>query len=384
MNKTNWNTYLKHSILLLGCSYLLLSCTVSKSKISAPSPKTDSLYQQIKISALESMAKNKVPGVAIAVIIEGKIAWIQCLGLANVEEKKAITTQTIFNVGSISKLVSSWGFMQLTEKNIIDLDEPITAYLTRWKVPESSFDASKISLRKMLSHTAGLSVHGYGGSEQGQKLLSLEESLQGKTKRNGESVKLINDPGTTWKYSGGGYTLTQLLLEERTKQSFSTYMRENIFLPLGMRNSDFEWTPKMMKNSATAYDNTGKPIKNRIFTEKAAAGLQTTIIDLAHFAELSISADRKALHKVLKPETIRTMQQTIHPSSPDGESGLGYRFMNYEGFRTIGHTGENEGWNAALFLDIASQNGLVILTNGSNGDQVWHPIYQRWVRSFAH
>ncbi|MBT2620065.1 beta-lactamase family protein [Chryseobacterium sp. ISL-6] len=165
-------------------------------------------------------------------------------------------------------------------------------------MPDSGFDKSKVTLRRILSHTAGLSVHGYGGSAEGSPLLSLEESLSGKTKRNGETVHLISEPGTKWDYSGGGYSLAQLLLEEKTNQNFSTYMANNIFLPLGMKHTSYEWTTEMMAIAATAYDEQGKPIKNKIFTEKAAAGLQTTIKDLAHFAELSIIPDSNQLNKV--------------------------------------------------------------------------------------
>ncbi|WP_288446055.1 serine hydrolase domain-containing protein [uncultured Chryseobacterium sp.] len=329
----------------------------------------------------ELTVKNNVPGVGVAVIRDGKIAWIQSMGYADLASKRPVTPETIFNIGSVSKLVSSWGFMQLTEKDLIKLDDPVEQSLTRWHLPRSEFDESKVTLRRLLSHTAGLSVHGYGGSDQGTPLLSLEESLNGKTKRNGETVHLISEPGTKWEYSGGGYTLAQLLLEEKTKQDFTNYMKQNIFLPLGMKNTNYEWTEDMKPNSATAYDELGNPIKNRIFTEKAAAGLQTTIVDLAHFAELSITLDPKQLIKVLKPETIKLMETPVLPSSTEGESGLGYRFMNYENFRTIGHTGENAGWSAALLLDLPSKSGIIILCNGSNGDRVWFPIYQSWLKT---
>ncbi|BAP32439.1 penicillin-binding protein [Chryseobacterium sp. StRB126] len=331
--------------------------------------------------ALEATKNNHVPGVAIAVIQNGKVAWTQCIGLANVESKKPITTETIFNVGSVSKMVSAWGLMQLTEKRLVTLDEPVAPFLVRWKLPVSQYDISKVTLRRILSHTAGLSVHGYGGSEQGAPLLSLEESLSGKTKRNGESVRLISEPGTKWEYSGGGYTLAQLLLEERTKEKFADYMKKNVFEPLGLNNTHYEWTEEMMANSATAYDTSGKPIKNRIFTEQAAAGLQTTILDLAHFVELSITPDSKPLNKVLKSTTLQLMEKPVLPFSEQGKSGLGYRFMNYEGFETIGHTGENEGWSAGVFMHMPTKSGIVILCNGSNGDRVWYPIYQSWVKS---
>ncbi|WP_209912304.1 serine hydrolase domain-containing protein [Chryseobacterium jejuense] len=342
--------------------------------------KSDLLYTEIHRVALEATQNNHVPGVAIAVIQNGKVLWTQCIGLADMESKKPITTETIFNVGSVSKMVSAWGLIQLSEKGLVTLDESVDPFLVRWKLPVSQYDISKVTLRRILSHTAGLSVHGYGGSEQGTPLLSLEESLSGKTKRNGESVRLISEPGTKWEYSGGGYTLAQLLLEERTKEKFSDYMKKNVFEPLGLNHTHYEWTEEMMTSSATAYDASGKPIKNRIFTEQAAAGLQTTILDLAHFAELSITSDSKQLNKVLKSTNLQLMEKPVLPFSDQGKSGLGYRFMNYEGFETIGHTGENEGWSAGVFMHLPTKSGIVILCNSSNGDRVWYPIYQSWVK----
>ena len=335
---------IKLNILLITCIAILSSCSIRHSETITKENeifKTDSLSIEIQRLGLEFTRKNNVPGLAVAVIQNGKITSIQCIGYADVATKKKITPQTIFNIGSISKVISAWGFMQLTEKSLAKLDEPVNQSLTRWQLPQSSYDVSKVTLRRILSHTAGLSVHGYGGFEQGTKLLSLEESLNGKTKRNGESVYLINEPGTKWDYSGGGYTLAQLFLEERTKEKFADYMKKNVFQPLGLVNTSYEWTEGMKANSATAYDTLGNAIKNRIFTEQAAAGLQTTVLDLAHFAELSIATDSRKLNKVLRPETIQLMQQPVFPYSNEGESGLGYRFMNYEGLRTVGHTGEN-------------------------------------------
>ncbi len=376
----------KFKSLLIACIVILFSCSSTKYKAEtikeniAPE-KSDSLYEEIHRLGIEFTRKNIVPGLAVAVIQDGKVAWIQCIGYADVASRQPVTTTTIFNIGSISKVLSAWGFMQLTEKGLVRLDDPVNQSLSRWNLPQSPYDVSKVTLRRILSHTAGLSVHGYGGSEQGTKLLTLEESLNGKTKRNGESVRLVSEPGTAWDYSGGGYTLAQLLLEEVTKEEFAEYMKKNVFQPLGLIHTNYEWTEEMITNAATAYDTSGNPIKNRIFTEQAAAGLQTTVSDLAHFAELSISIDSRQLNKVLKPETIQLMEQPVLPNSSEGESGLGYRFMNYEDFRTIGHTGENIGWSAAMFLHLPTISGIVMLCNGSNGDHVWFPVYQSWAKN---
>lgn len=158
-------------------------------------------------------------------------------------------------------------------------------------------------------------------------------------------------------------------------------MKKNVFQPLGLINTNYEWLEYKNASFATAYDTLGNPIKNRIFTEQAAAGLLTTVLDLAHFAELSITTNSVKLNKVLRPETIQLMEQPVLPFSNEGQSGLGYRIMNYEDLRTVGHTGENVGWSAAMFLHLPTKSGIVILCNGSNGDRVWFPIYESWAKT---
>ncbi len=377
-------TLFSHFIGFIG---ILSLCSVSKQghattqANNAASIPVDSLYEEINKLGLELTRKNHVPGLAVAVLKDGKVAWTQCIGYANVASQKPITPQTVFNVGSISKAVAAWGFMQLAERGTLGMDDPVNESLTRWKLPPSSFDASKVTLRHILSHTAGLSVHGYAGFEEGEKLPTLEESLSGKTKTNGGSVRLISEPGSKWDYSGGGFTLAQLLLEEKTKEDFAAYMRKNVFQPLGMLHTDYDWSVPIKANAATAYDTAGKAIKNRIFTEKAAAGLQTTIMDMARFAELSMTEESKQLNGVLKLETVRSMQQPVRPSSNEGESGLGYQFMNYGSLRTVGHTGENAGWYAAMFLHMPSKSAIIMLCNGTKGLPVMIPIYNSWAKT---
>lgn len=348
---------------------------VSLSKL-IPNRATDSLRQAILRASESLMKQHKVPGLAIAIIRDGKIAWTECIGLADVSGRKPVTQQTVFNVGSISKNVAAWGFMQLIERGVIGLDEPVTKYLTSWKLPKSDFDKSGVTMRRLLSHTAGLSVHGYPGYLPGETLPDLAGSLSGAQAE--KDVRLVYAPGAKWQYSGGGYTVMELLLEERTAQPFRQYMLNNVFAPLGLKSTDFGWRKQLLAQAATPYDENGKSIERRNFTELAAAGLQTTITDLAHFAEYSLTSDPKQLAGVLKPQTIQLMQQPVPPASSEGESSLGYQIMRYGGLTTIGHTGSNAGWTASLFLDPVSKSGIVMMTNSTNGLPVMIPIYSIW------
>ena len=259
-------------------------------ELFAQSP--DELREKITQVAEEACKKHNVPGLAIAVIKDRELAWAQGIGLANVAEEQKVTPETVFNVGSVSKCVAAWGMMQLVEQGKVDLDAPIEDSVTGWKLPDSEFDSKGVTLRRLLSHTAGLSLHGYPGFQTEEELPTLADSLSGATNGRGD-VRIVHEPGSKWQYSGGGYTLAQLMLEEQAEQDFATYMRENVFQPLGMNSSDYGWTDRISGNAATPYDENGEAIEPEHFAALAAAGLQTTVTDLAHFVCCLIGRERR-------------------------------------------------------------------------------------------
>ena len=274
----------------------------------------------------EFLSQASVPGAAIAVIRNGEVVATEGYGFANVEASIAVTPTTPFNVGSISKTIAAWGVMTLVEQGRIDLDAPVATYLTRWSLPESEFDEDGVTMRRLLSHTAGLSLHGYPGWGPDQLLPTIEESLSGNTNGAG-AVELVIEPGTRWQYSGGGYTLAQLIVEEVTGEPFADYVRDAVLRPLGMANSDYHLSDELMSRSSIAYDERGVPTPNPRFTEQAAAGLHTTVEDLATFAAAALVTDDGEVpgRGVLSPETIALM---LTPASASGESyGLGYEVV---------------------------------------------------------
>ncbi len=299
------------------------------------------------------------PGAGVALIVDGKTAWIAGYGHADVVEDRPVTADTAFNIGSISKTVAAWGVMKLVEQGKIDLDAPVESYLTRWHLPESEFDAGGVTVRRLLSHTAGLSLHGYPGFLPSETLPSVEASLSGATNGPGD-VHLIMPPGTQWKYSGGGYTMAQLIVEEVTGERFHDYMEREVLKPLGMTNSSYGWPSRIQSIAATPYGGLGEPIPGPRFTAAAAAGLQTTAADMARFVEASLTP------RLLKERTVRLMQRPANEVSP--RYGLGYSVSRIaDGITQVGHGGGNDGWMANIGMILESGDGLVVLTNGSHG-----------------
>lgn len=321
-----------------------------------------------------------VPGAAVAVIQGGVVTATRGYGLANVKKNIPVTPTTGFNVGSISKTIAAWGVMTLVEQGKLDLDAPVETYLTRWHLPDTKFDERGVTIRRLLSHTAGLSLHGYPGWGPHKVLPTLEQSLSGKTNGAG-AVYLITDPGTRWQYSGGGYTLAQLIVEEVTGKSFEDYIREAVLRPLGMTASDYHLSKELIARSSLAYVERSSPTPNPRFTEQAAAGLHTTVEDLAKFAAAALATDtgKPAGRGVLKPQTVELML-TPAPAS-NGAYGLGYATtLRSTGRRGRGHGGSNRGWEAVFDVMPETGDGIVVLTNSSNGGQVYQSVVQTWDR----
>ena len=156
----------------------------------------------------ERMKELRIPGVSIAVLHNGEIEWAKGYGMADSLDNRKVTTETLFQAGSISKPVAATRAHQLVEQGLMDLDANVNDYLSNWKLPENEFtEKEKVTLRRMLNHTAGLTVWGFPGYERGDTIPSIPEILDGKG--NTDSVRVYKEPGESWRYSGGGYTIMQ-------------------------------------------------------------------------------------------------------------------------------------------------------------------------------
>ena len=296
--------------LLLGLFVTSLILLGSPASIStAQTERTvDDLTRQLDQDVPGLLRSHDVPGTSLALVEEGEATWAQGYGMADVAAGKPVRSDTVFQAASISKAVSAWGVMHLVEQGKLDLDAPAERYLTHWHFPPSRFDEKGVTIRRLLSHTSGLSAGsstGYSGFEPGEPLPTLEESLTGKTKPPG-GIRLVSAPGSSFKYSGANYLVLQLLIEEVTGLPFSTYMRQEVLEPLGMTNSSYTWRPELRSATARAYDAWGQPLPNYIIPERAAGGLYTTAPDLARFVAAHMSGPRgeAAGRGVLAPETL--------------------------------------------------------------------------------
>jgi CubicO group peptidase (beta-lactamase class C family) len=344
----------------------------SRSQLDRFQASLDSLVPAL----LEELA---TPGAAVALFRDGKVVVAKGYGWANREKQQQVTTRTLFNIGSISKTVASWGLLRLVQEGKLDLDAPVDRYLTRWHLPQSAFNRDGVTLRRLLSHTAGLSLSGYPGFEPGEPLPTIEESLSGRTNGPGD-VRLVMEPGAKWQYSGGGYTIAQLLVEEVTGRRFNDYMREAVFPPLGMTSSSYVWDAMVDARAAQPYGAVSA-IPGPRFTAQAAASLQTSLDDFIRFAQASMSSERSEYATtVLRPETVRSMQQPVPPSP---NYGLGYGLATIDETRLAGHGGANDGWQARFLVSPASGDGLIVMTNASLGFEVYDQLFCAWEQALG-
>jgi CubicO group peptidase (beta-lactamase class C family) len=318
------------------------------------------------------------PGLAVALVCHGRTSWAAGYGVADQAKGQPVTPATRFQAASVSKPVTAWGVLRLVEQGRIGLDEPVIGHLRRWCPPSSPFQAEAITVRRLLSHTAGLSVHGYTGQTLDRPLPPIEASLSGEA-GGSFPVEQLDAPGRRWLYSGGGYSVLQLLVEKLTGRPFADVMQTEVLGPLGMTASSFHWR----RTAATAcpHDADGGRIPDFAFTEQAAAGLVTTAPDLARFVAAALPGPNGEPpgRGVLRPAMVR-LALTAAPGT-EGRWGLGYGVgLLPSGDRLAYHEGANRGWRAGLALLPDRRMGIVVLANSDAGSVPINAVVQQWMR----
>jgi CubicO group peptidase (beta-lactamase class C family) len=335
-------------------------------------------------SLTERMRETHTPGVSIAFFEDGRIVWARGWGLADVASGRRVTPETLFQAGSISKPVTAFGALILVQNGALDLDQDVNARLTGWQVPPSAFTAEqKVTLRRLLSHTAGLTVHGYNGYPPGAPVPTTIEVLNGAPRANSVPVVSNAVPGAQWAYSGGGYVATQLLMSEVENTPFPALMHRLVLGPAHMASSTYDQPPEGPLGSrlATGYRDSGEPVEggHHLYPEMAAAGLWTTPSDLARFAiavQASVADQASAL---LNPALARAMTtRTLN------NWGLGVNLGPPDGPAMVEHGGDDQGFNAELTaFTSGKRQGVAIMTNGDGGGTLIREILAAVAQSYG-
>ncbi|MGO9257630.1 MAG: serine hydrolase [Bryobacteraceae bacterium] len=329
----------------------------------------------------DRMAALHVPGVGIAVIHDGKIEWARGFGVTRIGGPP-VTPDTLFQAASISKPVTAMAVLRLVESGKLSLDTDVNQYLKSWKVPANSFtERTKVTIRELLTHTAGLTVHGFPGYASDVPVPTLVEVLNGEKPANSPPIRVDTEPGTIWRYSGGGYVVAQQLVQDVTGEPFPKLMHDTVLAPIGMTRSTYEQplSKDRLAEVATPYRGDGQPVPGgpHVYPEMAPAGLWTTPSDLARYAiEVQKSLSGASNH-VLSAAMVRQM---LTPGL--NHQGLGPGLGGSAKHPFFEHGGANEGYRCNL-LAYDDGDGVVIMTNGDNGGQLASEIQRSVAREYG-
>ena len=338
---------------------------------------------QLDLPALMKLYND--PALSLAVIDDFKIAWAKAYGTTDLAGKTPVTTKTLFQAGSISKPVAATGMLALVQAGKLSLDEDVNVKLKTWKVPQNEFTKEqKVTLRRLASHTAGLTVHGFPGYDTDEKVPTIVQVLNGeKPMVNTAPIRVDIVPGTKERYSGGGVTIEQLVMMDVTGEAFPPLMKRLVLDRIGMTDSSYEqpiataWAAR----SAVGTYASGKPVHGKwhVYPEMAAAGLWTTPTDLAKFAiEIALSRQGKS-NKVL---TQKTVEEMLTPQPSTEGTGIGFAVPKA---RTgeFGHNGADEGFQALLVMNWETGQGIALMANSDNGIAVAQEVLRTVASEYA-
>lgn len=314
----------------------------------------------------ERMKHYGVPGMSIAVIDSFKIAWVKSYGVMDTNDKRPVTDSTLFQAASISKPVFAMAALKLVELGALQLEGDVNAQLTSWKVPENEFTATeKVTLKRLLGHVAGTTVHGFQGYRQNDTLPTLVQILNGEAPANSPPVVVDQTPGTAWRYSGGGYCVASQLILDVKGGSIPQHMRDLVLGPLGMSGSTYEQPlpASMAHNAASGYVPDGSMTvgKWHVYPEISPDGLWTTATDLAHFV---IDLQKTLATDSGKVLTRATAMQMVEPFL-DPTTAVGMMLDNKGSERYFEHGGWNEGFCGQIYGHVKNGKGAVVLINAN-------------------
>jgi len=311
--------------------------------------------------------KYDVQGASYIIIRNGKIGTVHNIGYANTAQKIKVKNNTAFKIASISKTVTAYAVMQLVDEKKLDLDTPVQNYIKNWKLPVSEFHNDKVTLRTLMSHTAGIS----DSSEFGytEPLPSVEQAL---TQRN---VRLIREPETKFEYSSfSGFAICQLVIENVTGEKFEDYMKNHVFQECRMEDAGYYNQSSEKVTMATPYAGCSKPVAITPIVMTGAGGISATSSDMANFVIAMMqyyqSGSREMFHAQKNTESVF------------GIYGLGIIPHQIPGGTTVyEHNGTLTGWNAQIAFEPESRNGIVLLCNSDKGYYLTNEVMRSWSRS---
>ncbi len=333
-----------------------------------------------RYSIEERMRRYGVPGVSITIIERGQIVVSEHYGVQRAQQNEPVTDSTLFQAASLSKLVTALATLRLVSQSVLSLDCDVNAYLSRWKLRANceAWDGA-VTLRRLLNHTAGVSVSYYPGYSPDQPIPTLEAVLNGVPPALTAPVVVFREPGSALYYSEGGVLVEQLALEEVCNQPLRELVDELVLQPLSIETSTFaQPLPAPLQASAAAsHGLTGEGLQPpwRVYPEAAAAGLWTTSMDMARLLLSIRRAARGESSKVLSTTIANEMVTPTGLGSVNHDFGLGLWVAGESNTLRYGHAGVHVGFRHLCMLFHETGSGAVVLTNGARGNHLIDEVF---------
>jgi CubicO group peptidase (beta-lactamase class C family) len=329
------------------------------------------------------MAALNIPGLSVAVFDSGQIVWTRSYGVTDVNTGEKVDSSTLFQAASISKPVTSVGMFRLVEQGRLSLDEDVNERLRSWAIPENSFTrVEKVTPRRIVTHMGGLTVGGFAGYARGEPVPSVHQILNGEAPANSPAVRVDTFPGARESYSGGGFVLLQLLMEEVSAQSFPSLMTDLVLRPARMTHSTFSQPllDELLDRAATGHDSRGAPVPGRhhVHPELAPAGMWSTPADIARFMLAVGRSYRGEPDGLLEPASARTMLTHV-----PGGSGQGFGLSGEGDAFRYRHSGGNVGFTCYAVAFAGVGRGMVVMTNSDAGSQLIRELTRAVSREYG-
>lgn len=314
-----------------------------------------------KYSIYERMKYYKIPSVSMALIENGKMAWVKSYGFTDAESKIKTDENTMYQVASISKSVNALGITKLVQQGELSFETDIRKYLKTWRFPENEFSKNKlITLKNLLSHTAGFNVRGFIGYSYKDKIPTINQILDGDFPANNEAIKPILSPGEKFEYSGGGSTIVRKILDDCISNNYDSLMQAILLNPLQMTKSTFNQNLLSNTKFAFGHDQNMKPLKGKYYSypEQAAGGLWSTARDIAKFIIHIQNSLLGSKGSILTKESTNEMLTPVL-----NDYALGFGILEKDGEKYFWHEGQSFGYTSVYYGSFSTGKGVVILTN---------------------
>ncbi len=382
--------------LLLTAAAVVAAPSVSAELLTADDPRIQAFEnglvdredrgnpQARRWSIEERLAFHRVPGIGVAIIENSTVVWAKGYGLKQAGTNERVDADTVFSAGSVSKMINAALVLRMVAGGSLDLDTNVNQYLERWDVPDNGYTRdAPVTLRSLLAHTSGFSQHGFADFQPGEPLPSALQTLNGRSPAKHGPVHLMFTPGTRMDYSGGGITVSQVLIEDVSGMPYTEAARHFVFDPVGMNRSTFlNPLPAQHGNIAMAHDDNGdataRPRGWEAMPEMAASGLWVSARDLGAFVVTLMDSYHGTSQFLPRP-----LAQDMMNREPQSWHGLGPRINGSGKTLVFHHGGANNSYRARIEGHLETGQGIVLLTNGARGGWVYGEVRKAVEESFG-